>query len=75
MLEKVFTTPNVVSGTVVTSAIVGTDKILTADMLHNFVIFGATVEFWLALLASASVIMMFVYNLRKFFKGISNDKE
>lgn len=75
MLEKVFTTPNVVSGTVVTSAIVGTDNILTADMFHNFVIFGCTVEFWLALLASASVIMMFVYNLRKFFKGINNDKE
>lgn len=69
MLDKVFTTPNVVSGAVATTAIVGSDKILTAAAFNNYVIFGATIEFWLALLAGMSVIMMFACNLRKFLKG------
>lgn len=58
------------AGGISAAPIVGYDKIMTVDTFNNYVIFGGTIGFWLAVGGGISLFLIILLNMIKLYKEI-----
>lgn len=56
--------------TISTAPIIGYDKIMTAEAFNNYIIFGGTIGFWLAVFGAASLVLLLGLNLKRFYSEV-----
>lgn len=64
----------VVASSVSVAPMVGYEKLMTVDTFNNYVIFGGTIGFWLAICGAISLLCILVLNGIKLYKEITGKK-